>query len=206
MISAILLGAGESKRMGIDKLALSWGRETILERCFKTLLRSEVVELVVVLSGRNKGVKNLFQGQKARIVMNPHPRKGMSSSIRKGLRAISPRSEGILIALGDQPFLNTRTINDLIHVFDREKGGIIIPAFQGKTGHPVIFHKAYKKELMNLEGDVGGRSIIERHREDVRVVRVRSIGVVKDVDTWQDYEKGPKKNGCEEKRGKKEFR
>lgn len=193
MISAILLGAGESKRMGVDKLALPWRRETILEHCFKTLLRSEVKELVVVLSGRSKGVKNLFQGQKARIVLNPHSQKGMSSSIRKGLRAIGPRSDGILIALGDQPFLKTRTINALVRVFDREKEGIVVPSFQGKTGHPVIFHKAYKKELMNLKGDVGGRSIIERHREDVRVVRVRSIGVVKDVDTLQDYEKGRKK-------------
>jgi len=190
MISAILLGAGESKRMGIDKLALSWGRETILEHCFKTLLRSHVEELVVVLSGRNKGVKNLFQGQKARILTNAHTWKGMSSSIRKGIRATSPRSNGILIALGDQPFLKTRTINALIREFDRQKESIIVPAFQGKTGHPVIFHKAYKKELMSLKGDVGGRSIIQRHPEKVRVVRVRSIGVVKDVDTWQDYEKG----------------
>ena len=206
MISAILLGAGESKRMGVDKLVLPWRRETILEHCFKTLLRSEVEELVVVLSGRNKGVKNLFQGQKARIVMNPHSEKGMSSSIRKGLQAISRRSDGILIALGDQPFLKTKTINALIRAFDREKEWIVVPSFQGRTGHPVIFHKAYQKELMNLKGDVGGRSIIERHREEVRVVRVRSIGVVKDVDTWKEYEKGRKKVGVKRKGVEKGFR
>jgi molybdenum cofactor cytidylyltransferase len=91
----------------------------------------------------------------------------------------------------------------LIRVFDREKERIIVPSFQGKTGHPVIFHKAYKKELMNLKGDVGGRSIIERHREDVRVVRVRSIGVVKDVDTWQDYEKWREKVGVKRKGAEK---
>jgi len=199
MISAILLGAGESKRMGVDKLALAWKGKTILEHCFKTLLRSEVGELVVVLSGRSKGLKNLSQGQKARVVMNPQSQKGMGSSIRKGLQAISPRSDGILIALGDQPFVKTRTINALIHAFDREKKRIIVPSFHGKTGHPVIFHRAYKKELMGLKGDVGGRSIIERHREDVRVVRVKSIGVVKDVDTWQDYEKGLKKMDVKKK-------
>lgn len=200
MISAILLGAGESKRMGVDKLTLSWGRETILEHCFKTLLRSEVQELVVVLSGRNKAAKHLIQGKKAKILTNPCSRKGMSSSIRKGLLATSPRSHGILIALGDQPFLKTRTINALIRVFDRQKESIIVPAFQGKAGHPVIFHKAYKKELMNLRGDVGGRSIIEKHPEAVQVVRVRSNGVVRDVDIWEDYEKSPKKvrKGVEE--------
>ena len=187
MISAILLGAGESKRMGVDKLSLPWGRKTVLEHCFKALLRSNVEELVIVLSGRNKEVKNLFQGEKVRIVMNSHPEKGMSISIQRGLQAIHPYCQGILIALGDQPFLKTRTINALILAFDHRKEGIIVPSFRGRWGHPVIFHRKYKKELLRLKGDVGGRSIIERHPEDVRLVPVKSIGVVKDVDTWQDY-------------------
>jgi molybdenum cofactor cytidylyltransferase len=199
MISAILLGAGESKRMGFDKLSLPWGKKTVLERCFQTLLRSRVQEVVTVRGLQNKAVKNPFHGKSIKIVTNPHPAGGMSTSIRKGLRAIRPGSDGILIALGDQPFLKTRTINALIRVFDRGKERIIVPCFRGEMGHPVIFHKAYKKELMNLKGDVGGRSIIERHREDVRVVRVRSIGVVLDVDTWQDYEKWREKVGVKRK-------
>jgi molybdenum cofactor cytidylyltransferase len=186
-ISAILLGAGKSKRMGVDKLSLPLGRKTVLELCFKALLRSNVEELVIVLSGRNKEVKNLFQGEKVRIVMNSHPEKGMSSSIRRGLQAIHPHCQGILIALGDQPFLKTRTINGLIHAFEKGKRGIIIPFFRGKRGHPVIFHRRYKMDLLDLKGDVGGRSIIERHPEDVRLVPVKSRGVVKDIDTWQDY-------------------
>lgn len=194
-ISAILLGAGESKRMGVDKLSLPWGRRTILEHCFETLLRSEVEELVVVLGIRNKEVKNLFQGRKVKIVINPHSKRGMSTSIRKGLQAIHPSSDGILIALGDQLFLKTGTINALIRAFGQGKGGIVVPSFQGEKGHPVIFHRRYKRELLNLKGDVGGRSIIERHPEDVRVVPVKSIGVVKDVDTWQDYIKNSGRRG-----------
>jgi len=186
-ISAILLGAGKSKRMGVDKLSLPLGRKTVLEHCFKALLQSNVEELVIVLSGRNKDVKNLFQGEEVRIVVNSHPEKGMSSSLRRGLQAIHPHCQGILIALGDQPFLKTRTINALILAFDHRKEGIIVPSFRGRWGHPVIFHRKYKKELLRLKGDVGGRSIIERHPEDVRLVPVKSIGVVKDVDTWQDY-------------------
>ena len=189
IISAILLGAGESKRMGVDKLSLPWGRKTVLEHCFETLLQSEVQEIVVVLGIRNKGVKNLFQGRKVKVVVNPHSKRGMSTSIRKGLRAIHPSSPGILIALGDQPLLKTRTINALVRAFDRGEEGIIIPSFQGRMGHPVIFHKRYRKELLNLRGDVGGRTIVERHPEDVRVVPIKSDGVVKDVDTWQDYVK-----------------
>jgi molybdenum cofactor cytidylyltransferase len=186
-ISAVLLGAGESKRMGVNKLSLPWGRKTVLEHCFKTLLRSKAQEVVIVLSHRNKEIKNLFQGPKVKIVVNPYSKRGMSTSIRKGLEAIHPRSDGILIALGDQPNLKTRTINALILAFDQGKEGIIIPSFQGRRGHPVIFHWRYRKELLNLKGDVGGRSIIKRHPEDIRVVPVKSEGVVKDIDTWQDY-------------------
>jgi len=163
----------------------------MLEHCFETLLRSQVQELVVVLSIRNKGIRNLFQGRKVRIVINPLSKMGMSASIRRGLQEIHLHCHGILIALGDQPILKTSTINALIRAFDRGKGGIIVPSFRGRRGHPVIFHRRFKKELLNLKGDVGGRSIIESHPEDVRVVPVKSIGVVKDVDTWPVYNPPP---------------
>lgn len=187
MISAILLGAGRSTRMGVDKLSLPWGRRTILEHCFNTLVRADVRELVVVLGIRNQGLKILLQERKVKVVINRYSNKGMSTSIRRGVEALRPGSDGILIALGDQPFVKTRTINVLIHAFDQGKGGIIVPSFRGRRGHPVIFDRKYKGELLNLEGDVGGISVIERHPEDVRVVPVKSIGVVRDVDTWQDY-------------------
>lgn len=194
-ISAILLGAGQSKRMGVDKLSLPWGRKTVLEHCFETLLRSEVQELVIVLGVRNKGAKNLFRGRKVKVIINPYSYRGMSSSIRRGLVALRSGSEGILIALGDQPLLKTTTINVLIHAFQKGRGGIIIPSFQGRRGHPVIFHKRYTKELLRLEGDVGGKSVIERYPQDVQAIRVKSAGVVTDLDTWQDYEKERKRKG-----------
>jgi molybdenum cofactor cytidylyltransferase len=149
------------------------------------------MEIVVVLSIRNKGVEDLFQRRRVKIVINPLSKMGMSTSIRRGLQELHPRCHGILIALGDQPFLKTRTINVLIHAFEQENGKIIVPSFRGKRGHPVIFDRRFKKELLNLKGDVGGRSIIESHPEEVRVVPVRSIGVVKDVDTWQAYNPPP---------------
>ncbi len=201
-VSALLLGAGESKRMGFDKLSLPWGSNTMIERCFETLLQSRVEELVVVLGIRNKGIKDLFLGRGAKIIINPRSKMGMSTSIRRGLQAIRPGCHGILIALGDQPFLKARTINALIRAFVQGKEGIIIPSFRGRRGHPVIFHKRYRKELLSLRGDVGGRSIIERHPEDVRVVHLKSEGVVMDVDTWQDYRRGRNGKGNSDKAGK----
>jgi molybdenum cofactor cytidylyltransferase len=209
-VSAILLGAGESKRMGVDKLSLPWGRKTVLEHCLETLLQSRVKEVIVVLNDRMKWIVDhakdskvypnrcffspsskvgFGDAERVKVVNNPYYQRGMGTSVRRGLRAIDPRSRGILIALGDQPLIKTRTINALIRAFDQRKGTIVVPSFRGKQGHPVIFHCRYQKELLKLKGDVGGRSIIEKHPEEVRLVRVKSEGVTKDMDTWEDYER-----------------
>ena len=188
-ISAILLGAGESKRMGVNKLSLRWGKRTVFEHCLLTLLQSKVEEVIVVINNRIKGVVHPPQDQKVKIVINTSYRKGMSTSIRRGLQAIDPRSQGILIALGDQPLLKAKTINALIHAFALRKGAIIIPTYRGVRGHPVIFDKKFKKELMKIKGDMGGRSIIKRYPEDIWKVYVRSGGVVKDIDIWKDYKR-----------------
>ena len=189
MISAILLGAGFSKRMGKDKLSLPWGKKTILEHCLEILLRSKVNEIVLVLGDRNRKAIGLFRRKNVKIAVNLRSQSGMSTSIRKGIQFIHPGSHGILIALGDQPFLKTRTVNALIRTFNRKKKGILIPSFRGSTGHPVIFHHKFKKALGELKGDEGGKSILAKHPEAVRVVPVKSDGVLRDIDTRQDYEK-----------------
>jgi molybdenum cofactor cytidylyltransferase len=173
--------------MGKDKLSLPWGEETVLEHCLRILLRSEVQEVILVISNLAQWKQNRYDNPKIKVVLNPRYREGMSSSIRKGLQALDRSSRGVLIALGDQPLLKTRTINRLIHAFALGKGKIVIPSFQRKMGHPVIFHRRYERELMRLKGDVGGKSIIERHAREVKRVRVRSEGVIKDIDTWKDY-------------------
>jgi molybdenum cofactor cytidylyltransferase len=162
--------------------------------------------VVIVLGVRNKGIKDVFRGRKIKLVTNPHPEGGMSTSMRRGLQAIHASSQGILIALGDQPFLKTRTIDVLIRNFAQGKGGIIVPSFRGRRGHPVIFHKRYRKELLNLRGDVGGKSVLERYPKDVITVPVRSEGVVKDINTWQDYEESSRRGEHSEGRGKRGFR
>ena len=192
MISAILLGAGEGKRMGADKLSLPWQGKTILERSLKTLVQSEVDEVIVVVREEPGEWKGRFKDKKVRFVLNPEYRLGMSASVRRGLHAISPRARGILIALGDQPFLKPRTINALIRTFLKAKGSIVLPSYRGKRGHPVLFDRSYEDGLLELRGDVGGRSVIERHPERVVEVRTRSKAVLQDIDTWKDYEKACK--------------
>jgi molybdenum cofactor cytidylyltransferase len=194
MISAILLGAGESKRMKVNKLFLPWGRETVFEHCFNTLLRSKVREIIVVLNKQNEEMKDWFDKRsasttkKVKVTVNPRYRRGMSTSIHKGLLVMDPRSEGILISLGDQPFLKTRTINVLLRAFQQRKEGIVVPSFKGMRGHPVIFHRMFRKELLQLRGDTGGKSILLKYSKQIKTLPVRSEGVIKDIDTREAYQ------------------
>jgi molybdenum cofactor cytidylyltransferase len=192
-VSTILLGAGESKRMGRDKLMLPWGKKTVLDHCLEVLLRSETREVVVVVRSRSEEFEEridtypAFMRKKIKVVVNSDYPGGMSSSIRKGLKSIHPKSEGVLIALGDQPLLKTTTVNALIHAFLHGKGKIAIPFYHNARGNPVLFGRGYIRSLMRLRGDTGGRSIIETHAEEVVRVRTRSEAVIRDIDTWGKY-------------------
>jgi molybdenum cofactor cytidylyltransferase len=198
-VSAILLGAGESKRMGRDKLMLPWGKGTVLEHCLEVLLRSETREVVVVVRSRSEEFEDrinkypAFMRKKIKVVVNPDYLEGMSSSIRKGLRFVDPGSSGVLIALGDQPLLKANTINALIHAFIHGKRKIAIPFYHNKRGNPVLFDRGYIRGLKRVRGDTGGRSIIENHPDEVVRVRIRSEAVVRDIDTWGEYEKAQDK-------------
>jgi molybdenum cofactor cytidylyltransferase len=195
VVSAILLAAGESKRMGLNKLSLPWGRKTVFEHCLDTLLRSRVEEVIIVLGGRSEERRKEIEGRRAssdkkvKVVRNSQYKKGMSTSIRRGIESMDPATHGILIALGDQPEVKARTINALIHAFAQGRGSIVIPSCRGRRGHPVLFDRSYERDLLRLKGDVGGRSVIERHLSEVTEVRTRSEAVIRDVDTQEEYEK-----------------
>ena len=192
-IAAILLAAGRSRRMGRDKLALPWGDKTVFERCLDTLLYSKLAEITVVVSDESKTFRNqlathpAFLSGRMRYAQNPSPERGMSFSIRRGLRKVSRGIQGVLITLGDQPLLKGRTINTLVRAFTPGEGRIVVPFYKGKRGNPVLFDRCYIDELSQLRGDVGGRSVIKSHPDKVIRVRTRSEGVVRDIDTLKAY-------------------
>jgi len=187
MISAILLAAGESNRMGQPKQLMPFGQSTILERTIDNLLNSAVSETIVVLGYREEDVRKTIAGKPVKIAINPDYQQGMSTSIIAGLKQVDKRTQAVLIALSDQPFVDSQTINSLVEAFIANNRGIIIPVYQGRRGNPVIFAIRYKGELLNLKGDVGGREIIKRHPDDVLEVAVNCEGVLLDIDTMENY-------------------
>lgn len=186
-VSAILLAAGESNRMGKPKQLLSFGQSTIVESVIDNLLNSAVSETIVVLGYRGDEIQKIVVGKPVKIAVSPDYQQGMSASIIAGLKHIHKKARAVLIALGDQPLVDSQTINSLIEAFIAHRRGIIIPVYQGRRGNPVIFSIRYKGELLNLKGDVGGREVIKRHPDDVLEVAVNCEGVLLDIDTTENY-------------------
>jgi len=188
MISAILLAAGESRRMGRPKLLLKWGGSTIIEKSVDTLLASKIDELIVVLGHQAQAILRKLGARRLKAVVNPQYRMGMSTSIRTGIGQVSSMSEAILIALADQPLIERDLIDHLIDTYGRNPQGIVLPSYKGRRGHPVILDSnRYRGEMENLMGDAGCRPILERHPGDILEVPVDSEGVLVDIDSWEHY-------------------
>lgn len=182
-VSAMLLAAGEAKRMGTLKQLLPIGDTTMVEKTLDNLLASRVSEVIVVLGHRAEEVKRKIASRPVRVVENPRYRQGMGTSIATGLRFVSPKTQAVMLVLADQPFVDSQTINHLIEAFNHHNKGIVIPTYQGRRGHPLIFAMKYKAPLSQLAEDIGGREIIREHPEDALEVPVACEGVIIDIDT-----------------------
>jgi molybdenum cofactor cytidylyltransferase len=186
---------------------MPFGQSTILEGTIDNLLNSAVSETIVVLGYRNEEIHQTISGKPVKIAINPDYQQGMSASIIAGLKQVDKRARAVLVALGDQPFVDSQTINSLVEAFIANNRGIIIPVYQGRRGNPVIFAIKYKGELLNLKGDIGGREIIKRHPDDVLEVAVNCNGVLIDIDTAENYTSiiklNPEKSSRKERYGER---
>ena len=134
MVSAILLAAGESKRLGMPKLLLLFSQSTILEQTIDNLLNSSVDEVIVVLGYRAEETIKKIANRPVKIAINPIYHQGMSTSIVKGLSLVNNRAQTIMVALADQPLINSQTINRLIEESLGYDKGIVIPTYQAERG------------------------------------------------------------------------
>lgn len=187
MVSAILLAAGESQRMGRPKQLLPFGSSTILGKTIDNLLSSRADEVIVVLGTRAGAMKQVIAGRQVKVVVNPDYRKGMSASLIAGLERVDSKAQWVMVALADQPLIDKDTYNRLIEGALGCDMGIILPTYRSKRGNPVIFSIKYKDELLGLEGDVGGREILRKHPDDILEVAVGSEGVTIDINNLDDY-------------------
>lgn len=185
-VSAIVLAAGQSSRMGEPKPLLPLRGKPLLVHVLDALRASEVGEIVVVLGAESDRVRREIPMEGARVVVNPAYQDGMSSSIRAGLRTAATAAAGFLIVLGDQPLLTAATVDALVDRQEATGARILVPTFEGVRGNPVLFHRALHAEIDAVTGDVGCRGVIARHQAEVLEVPVDDPGILVDIDTPED--------------------
>lgn len=189
MISAIVLAAGRSTRMGRNKLVLPLDGKPVLQRVLDALKGSKVDETVVVLGGGAEEVRRMIDLRGAKVVVNRHYAEGMSTSIKAGLASVSRSADAVIIVLGDQPLLSAALVDSLIHGFLAEGAPVVVPVHLRKRGNPVLFARSIFPEVMKISGDRGAKSVMEAHGDDVREVRAIGAGAAIDVDTPSDYKR-----------------
>ena len=161
MISAILLAAGQSKRMnGENKLTKKIQGIPLIKLSVKNILASSINELIIVLGYQKEIIEKLIEkNEKIKYVFNKNFESGMASSIKTGLNNLSEKTENFFICLGDMPMVSPDIYNQLIESKDKKE--IIIPTYKGKQGNPVLFNKSMKKKIMTISGDNGAKKIME---------------------------------------------
>lgn len=189
MIPGILLAAGNSNRMGCNKLELPWRDSTVL---LTTLARwCAVPELAEVLLVVRPG-QTVPPVPSVRRMENPHADDGMGSSLRVASQAIAADAEAVVVGLADMPEVSTGTISALIQAW-RPLGpkAIVAPVFQGRRGHPVVFGATHFLALQSLSGDCGARALLRGAGRDLHLLDVADPGVLFDLDTPADLELRP---------------
>lgn len=196
MISAIVLAAGESKRMGQTKQLLDWEGRTILQRVMENLSCSRVDEVILVLGHEAERILRTLDTRKVKVVINRNYKEGMITSIQQGLINLNDQAEAFFIVLADQPAVGPQIFDRLVSEFQRvtPRKSIVLPAFQSRRGHPALFSAKYRKEALHIKGDVGFRQVLQEHPEEILTVEMDTDFILQDIDTPDDYQKQLKTN------------
>jgi molybdenum cofactor cytidylyltransferase len=193
MITAILLAAGESRRMGgVNKLLLPFGETTLVERVARAVRQSKADEVLVVLGHEADRVRAALAEHDIAFVINDRYREGMTTSIQAGVRAASPEAAGFMICLSDLPLIEPEELNRLVAAFEQaardDQRRIVVPTFEGRRGNPVLFSASYKPDLLHHQGSTGCKDIVQQNPRHVLEVAMATDHVLRDVDTMGAYQ------------------
>lgn len=187
-VTAVVLAAGESARMGQTKQLLPWGDTTMLGQVLKNLQASLVNEIVVVTGHERDKVTAIAEAAGVKTIYNPeYEDGGMLSSLQAAVKRLPPNRDAVLVVLADQPLVEPEIISKLIKAFWQGRAQIIAPGFKDRRGNPVLFDRHYFAELLALPLGEAPRTLLRRHSQAVSLVSVDSAAVLLDLDTPDLY-------------------
>ena len=186
---AIILAAGESKRMGFPKMLLPFNGISMLENVICNIKGSVIDNTLVVLGAEREALTELISKTSVTYCFNDNYKEGMLSSVKCGFRYLPSDFEAVLVFQGDQPFISPEVINRVIEGYRSSGKGIVIPVNEKKRGHPILIDRKYLKEIEMLDQQEGLRSLSRKFSEDVLEVETDDSGILRDFDTYDEYKK-----------------
>ena len=189
MISAILLAAGQSKRMhSKNKLLKKYKKNYLINHILKSLIKSRVNRIIIVLGHENRKIKKIaLKSKKITFVVNSQYLKGISTSIKRGLKKISKKNIGFLIAHADMPLVSKTILNTLCSALKNKNKEIFVPVYKKKVGNPLAFKYSMIKSLKKTKGDRGAKKLIRSNKSKVQLVKMKSKSILIDFDQLKDF-------------------
>jgi len=195
MICAIVLAAGQSRRMGVQKLLLPFGKGSVILHIVDQVLDSFIDEVHVVVGYEANRIAEQISDRPVSIVTNPDYESSMLSSVRCGFQSLPQHCDAVLVALGDQPSITSELVNEMIQSFKKINKRILVPLYRGKRGHPILVSIRYRNEIMTCYDDVGLRGLLRAHPDDIFEMNVSTSGVLSDIDDPEDYQRELMRDG-----------
>ena len=181
-IAAIVLAAGQSRRMGSNnKLLTRVAGRTLLQHVISHLKQSTISEILVITGHQSGQLMDSINDKEIQFIENEDFSLGISSSIKAGVSQLSETVDAVLICPADMPCVTSNIINQLCATCCLENK-IIIPCYQGKRGNPLLWPRRFFDKLLNLSGDTGGKQILNDLAADIFKLEVENVGILLDID------------------------
>ncbi len=189
-VSGIILAAGRSQRMGRPKALLPIFGTTFLEHIVHQIRASRLVDLKIVLGHKPEVILDRLPDLEPATVINSRYREGQLSSLQTGIRALAPETcDGLMMFLVDHPLVECSLIDGLIGCFSQGGHPIVIPSYQRRRGHPVLFARELFPELLAASPDEGAVAVVRQHRRQIHHLEWKSDEILIDVDTPEAYQR-----------------
>ncbi len=178
MLAAVILSGGESRRMGSPKALLPYQGRPFLEHLLEVSAHPKIGVRRIVLGAHAGPILKALKIHAEEVVINEEWEKGQLSSIHAALRSLPPGTEGMLLCLVDHPLVSAALVNDLIERFYATQKLIVLPTYNGKRGHPIVFSSRLYEELLAAPMDIGARAVVWAHGNEIEEVPTNEEGTV----------------------------